>query len=60
MKKIKIDNHAPSIVILSVRKDRSIRERAIKLGADDYVTKPFLMEELLEVMDGILTHKAVN
>jgi len=35
------------ILILSARQDTSDKVRALKLGADDYVTKPFWPEELL-------------
>ena len=41
----------PKVVILSVRKEQSTKNRAALLGADAYLTKPFLMEELLEVID---------
>jgi two-component system KDP operon response regulator KdpE len=39
-------SHAP-IIVLSARGDQSDKVRALNLGADDYVTKPFGMEELL-------------
>jgi len=35
------------IIILSVREDEKDKVRALNEGADDYVTKPFSMEELL-------------
>ena len=35
------------IVILSARDDRANKVAALDAGADDYVTKPFGMEELL-------------
>ena len=37
---------AVPIIILSVRADESGKVQALDLGADDYVTKPFGMEEL--------------
>lgn len=39
------------VIILSVRKENTIKQRAYDLGASGYVTKPFLMEDLLEVME---------
>ena len=42
---------APRVVILSVRKEPVIREKAFSLGADAYITKPFVMDELLEVLN---------
>ncbi len=41
----------PKVVILSVRKEQSTKNRALSLGADAYLTKPFLMEELIEVIE---------
>jgi two-component system KDP operon response regulator KdpE len=38
------------IIILSVRGDESTKVRALDLGADDYVTKPFGVDELLARM----------
>lgn len=35
------------VLILSAREDASDKVRALKLGADDYVTKPFFPEELV-------------
>jgi len=46
----------PKVVILSVRKEQSTKSRAFSLGADAYLTKPFLMEELLEVIERKLEH----
>ncbi|HWB77285.1 MAG TPA: response regulator transcription factor, partial [Nannocystaceae bacterium] len=36
------------ILVLSARVDTSDKVRALKLGADDYMTKPFWPEELVE------------
>jgi DNA-binding response OmpR family regulator len=36
------------VLVLSARIDTSDKVRALKLGADDYMTKPFWPEELLE------------
>ncbi|MGE0754038.1 MAG: response regulator [Alphaproteobacteria bacterium] len=48
---IKQNDTKPKVIILSVRKDPVTRSRAAELGADDYMTKPFLMEDLLEVIE---------
>lgn len=39
-------SYAP-IIVLSARGDQTDKVRALNLGADDYMTKPFAMEELL-------------
>ena len=36
------------VLVLSARNDSTDKVRALKLGADDYMTKPFWPEELLE------------
>lgn len=42
---------SPKIVILSVNKEQSTKDKAFFLGADAYLTKPFLMEELVELLE---------
>jgi two-component system KDP operon response regulator KdpE len=44
---------APIVIVLTVRKEQSIRQQALERGASDYLTKPFLVDDLLEV---ILAH----
>jgi len=45
------------IVVLSSRGDEAAKVEALDLGADDYVTKPFGMEELLARMRAALRHQ---
>ena len=45
------------IVVLSVRNDEQGKVRALDLGADDYVTKPFGMEELMARLRTALRHR---
>jgi two-component system, OmpR family, KDP operon response regulator KdpE len=45
------------IVVLSSRGDETAKVEALDLGADDYVTKPFGMEELLARMRTALRHQ---
>jgi two-component system, OmpR family, KDP operon response regulator KdpE len=44
------------VVILTAVDDQSDRATALELGADDYVTKPFTMAELLARVRGALQH----
>ncbi|MEM7136746.1 MAG: response regulator transcription factor [Myxococcota bacterium] len=46
LKRYRAKSEVP-VLILSARDDTSDKIRALKLGADDYVTKPFFPEELL-------------
>lgn len=52
---MKAKNKDLKIVILSVRKEQTTKDKALSLGADAYITKPFLMEELMEVIEQKLT-----
>jgi len=45
------------IVVLSSRGDEAAKVEALDLGADDYVTKPFGMEELLARLRTALRHQ---
>lgn len=47
LKRWRADGLDVPVLVLSARQDTSDKVRALKLGADDYVTKPFWPEELL-------------
>ena len=50
-------NEGVPIVVLSSRGDEVSKVQALDLGADDYVTKPFGMEELLARIRAALRHQ---
>jgi two-component system KDP operon response regulator KdpE len=50
-------NESVPIVVLSSRGDEAGKVQALDLGADDYLTKPFGMDELLARMRGALRHQ---
>jgi two-component system KDP operon response regulator KdpE len=50
-------NEAVPIVVLSSRGDEAGKVQALDLGADDYLTKPFGMDELLARMRAALRHQ---
>ena len=50
-------NEGVPIVVLSSRGDEAGKVQALDLGADDYVTKPFGMDELLARMRAALRHQ---
>ncbi|HVY13173.1 MAG TPA: response regulator [Alphaproteobacteria bacterium] len=60
IKKKGANGHFPSVVVLTVRKEQSTISRAYSLGADAYLTKPFLMEDLLELINVKLQSRAPN
>jgi DNA-binding response OmpR family regulator len=41
------------VILLTARDDEQCKTRGAELGADDYVTKPFRIPELLGVVQGI-------
>jgi two-component system KDP operon response regulator KdpE len=47
LRKISGNNEVVPIVVLSSRGDEVTKVQALEFGADDYVTKPFGMDELL-------------
>lgn len=57
LRTIRTRNESVPIVVLSSRGDEAGKVRALDLGADDYVTKPFGMEELLARMRTALRHQ---
>jgi two-component system KDP operon response regulator KdpE len=48
------------IVVLSVREEETIKVEALECGADDYVTKPFGMDELLARVRAALRRSSVR
>jgi len=47
----------PPIIVLSARGDEASKVHALDAGADDYVTKPFSVEELLARIRAALRHR---
>jgi two-component system alkaline phosphatase synthesis response regulator PhoP len=52
------DNVVP-VIVLSARDGEFDKVAALRLGADDYVTKPFALAELLARIDAVLRRAAV-
>ena len=57
LRTIRSRNENVPIVVLSSRGDEAAKVAALDLGADDYVTKPFGMEELLARVRAALRHQ---
>jgi two-component system KDP operon response regulator KdpE len=57
LRTIRSRNEAIPIVVLSSRGDEAGKVKALDLGADDYVTKPFGMDELLARIRAALRHQ---
>jgi two-component system KDP operon response regulator KdpE len=57
LRMIRARNESVPIVVLSSRGDETGKVQALDFGADDYVTKPFGMDELLARMRAALRHQ---
>jgi two-component system KDP operon response regulator KdpE len=57
LRTIRSRNEAIPIIVLSSRGDEAGKVAALDLGADDYVTKPFGIDELLARMRAALRHQ---
>jgi two-component system KDP operon response regulator KdpE len=57
LREIRSRNDSTPIVVLSSRAEEPAKVRALDLGADDYVTKPFGMNELLARIRAALRHQ---
>jgi DNA-binding response OmpR family regulator len=54
LERLRAAGHRMPALILSARSDERDKVRGFRLGADDYVTKPFGLLELLERVDALL------
>jgi two-component system, OmpR family, KDP operon response regulator KdpE len=57
LKTIRARSESVPIVVLSSRSDEGGKVEALDLGADDYVTKPFGMDELLARLRNAMRHQ---
>lgn len=57
LRTIRARNDSVPIVVLSSRGDEAGKVQALDLGADDYITKPFGMDELLARIRAALRHQ---
>jgi two-component system KDP operon response regulator KdpE len=57
LRTIRSRNESVPVVVLSSRGDEAGKVQALDLGADDYVTKPFGIDELLARMRAALRHQ---
>ncbi|HLY07407.1 MAG TPA: response regulator transcription factor [Rhizomicrobium sp.] len=57
IKQVRDSGSALPIIVLSSRTDEAGKVRALDLGADDYVTKPFGMDELLARLRAASRHR---
>jgi DNA-binding response OmpR family regulator len=58
LKEVRIARPALPVIILTARGAESERVEGLRLGADDYVTKPFSIKELLARVEAVLRRSA--
>jgi DNA-binding response OmpR family regulator len=58
-RRLRADNISVPILILTARDAVEDRVKGLKLGADDYLVKPFAMEELLARVEALLRRASV-
>ena len=58
-RRVRVDSRIP-IIVLSVKGEESIKVQALDAGADDYVTKPFSVNELLARVRAALRRATVG
>jgi two-component system, OmpR family, alkaline phosphatase synthesis response regulator PhoP len=54
LRELRQEGHAMPVLILTARGEESDKVRGLRLGADDYITKPFGLLELLARIEAIL------
>lgn len=59
LRRLRATNTVP-VIVLSARHSSEDKVEALDLGADDYVTKPFGVEELMARIRAALRHAAVD
>ena len=57
---VRIHNNNTPILILSAKNSSANRVQGLKIGADDYMTKPFNLEELLLRVSKLIQKSGVN
>lgn len=57
LRKVRASGSSVPIIVLSSRTDETGKVKALDLGADDYVTKPFGIDELLARIRAALRHR---
>jgi two-component system alkaline phosphatase synthesis response regulator PhoP len=58
LKALRAEGHAMPVLVLTARGEEADKVRGLKLGADDYITKPFGLLELLARVEALLRRGA--
>ncbi len=55
-----VKNHEIPIVAITAHATKSDRERCLEVGMNDYVSKPFKMKEIIDIIARYASHKTFN
>jgi len=55
LEEVRKKDDTTKVIILTARDDNESREKSKKLGANEYMTKPFRFSEILDVIEGQLS-----
>ena len=58
LRTLRQEGHAVPVLILTARGEEADKVRGLKMGADDYITKPFGLLELLARVEALLRRRA--
>jgi two-component system alkaline phosphatase synthesis response regulator PhoP len=58
LQELRLSDNLVPVIVLSARDTETDKVAALRLGADDYVTKPFALAELLARIDAVLRRTA--
>jgi DNA-binding response OmpR family regulator len=53
-RRLNLDQSRSGIIVLTARAQKDDKIQGLRLGADDYITKPFALDELLARIDAVL------
>ncbi|VGO23388.1 response regulator transcription factor [Pontiella sulfatireligans] len=59
LKELREQQHSVPVILLTARSEANERVGGLNLGADDYVTKPFFMDELLARINAVARRTSV-
>jgi DNA-binding response OmpR family regulator len=60
LSELRDDNDHTPVIVLSARQEEFDKVAALRLGADDYVTKPFALAELMARVGAVLRRSALD
>ena len=60
LRSLRQDGHATPVLLLTAKGEEADKVRGLRMGADDYVTKPYAFSELLARVQALLRRSAMK